>query len=201
MIQILTPASSPEDWKKFLSDPEKHWKTGYSAKAMAYCWHESGSWPPEIASTLDQIPSLKGLKPIFAIPEHKVPLPGGKAASQNDVWVLGETAGSLVSIAVEGKVSESFSQTIEQWFKKKTPGKETRLKFLCSELGLDYPTPSEVRYQLLHRTVSAILDAYSGACRPVIPKHPGHLFRSMAATQSGASRPPIPEKSGHNVAL
>ncbi|MCJ7738673.1 MAG: hypothetical protein MUQ10_15405, partial [Anaerolineae bacterium] len=41
----------------------------------------------------------------------------------------------------------------------RTTGKEKRLRFLCDELGLDYPPPFEVRYQLLHRTVSAILEA------------------------------------------
>ncbi len=55
---------------------------------------------------------MRGLKTIFAIPEHQVPLPGAKTKSQNDVWVLGETNGGLVSIAVEGKVSETFEWTV-----------------------------------------------------------------------------------------
>jgi hypothetical protein len=159
MTRILIPASSPEDWKQFLAEPEKQWKSGYSARSLAYCWHESDGVPPEISSVLGQVPSLKDLKTIFAIPEHKVSLPGGRAASQNDVWVLGESSSGLVSIAVEGKVSEPFGPTVGEWFEEKTPGKEERLRFLCSKLGLEYPPPLDVRYQLFHRTVSAILEA------------------------------------------
>lgn len=159
MTKILVPATSPEDWKQFLADPEKQWKSGYSARSLAHCWHEADGMPPEVISILGQLPSLKNLKTIFAIPEHKVALPGGAAASQNDVWVLAESKEGLVSIAVEGKVSESFDKTVGEWFKHETPGKEKRLRFLCNQLGLDYPPPLEVRYQLLHRTVSAILEA------------------------------------------
>lgn len=159
MSKIFMPTTSPEDWKQFLSDPEKHWKSGYSAKSMAYCWQEAGEIPPDIIEVLKSIPQLNGLKTILAIPEHKVSLPGGSRASQNDVWALGEIESGLVSITVEGKVSESFDKTIGEWYENKTSGKEKRLKFLCEELDIDYPPPSNIRYQLLHRTVSAILEA------------------------------------------
>lgn len=159
VAKILIPASSPEDWKQFLAEPEKQWKSGYSARSLAYCWQEADGIPPEIISVLEMIPSLKDLKAIFAIPEHKVPLPGGARASQNDVWVLAESISGLVSIAVEGKVSEPFGPTVGEWLKNMTTGKEHRLRFLCGELGLEYPPPMNVRYQLLHRTVSAIVEA------------------------------------------
>lgn len=159
MTKILVPVTSPEDWKQFLTEPEKQWKSGYSARSLAFCWQEADGMPPEVLSVLGQVPSLKNLKTIFAIPEHKVPLPGGVMASQNDVWVLGESSSGLVSIAVEGKVSEPFGPTVGEWLENKTTGKEKRLKFLCSKLGFDYPPPFNVRYQLLHRTVSAILEA------------------------------------------
>jgi len=28
--------NGPEDWKPLLAEPEKHWRTGYSAKTLAY---------------------------------------------------------------------------------------------------------------------------------------------------------------------
>lgn len=159
MTKILIPASGPEDWKQFLAEPDKQWKRGFSARALAYCWHESDGMPPEILVVLGQVPSLKNLKTIFAIPEHKVSLPGGGRPSQNDVWVLGESSDALVSIAVEGKVSETFGPTVGEWFENKSAGKEKRLMFLSAELNFEYPPPLEARYQLFHRTVSAILEA------------------------------------------
>jgi len=159
MSKILIPALSPDDWKGFLADPDKHWKTGYSAKTLAYCWQESGGMPPEVTEVLKQVSRLRELDCIFAIPEHKVPLPGGVRASQNDVWVLAKSAGNLVSIAVEGKVSESFGPIIGEWFKSPSTGKGTRLRFLCDKLEIEFQPPNNIRYQLLHRTVSAILEA------------------------------------------
>lgn len=159
MSKILIPASSPDDWKQFLAEPEKQWKSGYSARSLAYCWQESGEMPSEVVSVLEQDPTIKKLKTIFAFPEHKVSLPGGVRASQNDVWVLADSEYGLISIAVEGKVSEPFGQTIGEWYKQHTEGKEKRLRFLCKELSLNFPLPPDIRYQLLHRTVSAIIEA------------------------------------------
>ncbi|NOQ65433.1 MAG: hypothetical protein GQ582_13060 [Methyloprofundus sp.] len=159
MSKILIPASNTDDWKQLIVDPEKQWKSGYSARSLAYCWQESGEMPADIVSVLEQALSIKELKTIFAIPEHKVALPGGSRASQNDVWVLAASEGGLISIAIEGKVAEPFGQTVGEWFKKKTKGKEVRLKYLCAELCLEYPPPLDIRYQLLHRTVSAIIEA------------------------------------------
>ena len=159
MTQILVPAIDPEDWKQFLAHPDKQWKKGYSARSLAYCWHEADGIPKEVMAVLSQVPALKNLKSIFIIPEHKVPLPGGGAASQNDIWVLGETDTGLISITVEGKVSEPFGPTVGEWFRNPSPGKEKRLKFLCEELSLPFPVPDHIRYQLLHRTVSAIIEA------------------------------------------
>ncbi|MFX0196764.1 MAG: DUF6946 family protein [Candidatus Hodarchaeota archaeon] len=32
------------------------------------------------------------------------------------------------------------------------------MKILCSRLGLNFPPPDDIRYQLLHRTASALLE-------------------------------------------
>jgi hypothetical protein len=44
--------------------------------------------------------------------EHKVHLPGGRHPSQNDILVLAKLKQGLAVIAVEGKVSEPFGETI-----------------------------------------------------------------------------------------
>ena len=102
MSKILIPSQSAEDWKQFLAEPEKHWKRGYSARAIAYCWQEADGLPDEVRSVLTQEPAFEGLETLIAIPEHKVMLNGGSRPSQNDVWVIARTKTSLVSIAMEG---------------------------------------------------------------------------------------------------
>jgi len=102
---------------------------------------------------------LHDLEFLIGIPEHEVPLPGGRRPSQNDVFVLASGSDGLVSIAVEGKVSEAFDQPVDKRFAEPTPGQTTRLAFLLDLLELERGDVGEVGYQLLHRTASAILEA------------------------------------------
>ena len=131
MTRIYRPTSGPEDWKQFLAEPDKHWKTGNSAKALAYCLEETGDIPNDVKTILARAVELEELEALLCIPEHQVPLPGGTRPSQNDLWVLARTPQGLVSMAVEGKVSESFGPPILEWFKDPSPGKQRRLEFLC----------------------------------------------------------------------
>jgi len=96
---------------------------------------------------------------LLALPEHQVFLPGGSRPSQNDIWVLARSAGQLISIAVEGKVSEPFGPTVQEWRAKASPGKSERLNFLCGQLGIQSAVPDSLRYQLLHRAASAVIEA------------------------------------------
>jgi len=159
MGKVFIPATSPEDWRQLLADPEKHWRRGYSARSLAYCWQEANGFPPDVRAVLSKATELANLELLLAIPEHQVPLPYGKRPSQNDVWVLARTPSDLVSVAVEGKVSEPFGPIVSEWFSHPSPEKEERLGFLCAKLGLAFPPPGDVRYQLLHRTASAIIEA------------------------------------------
>lgn len=157
--KIFIPATKTEDWQQLLADPEKHWKIGFSARAMAYCWQEANGIPKEIQKVLSQTYVFNKLEPLIVIPEHQVPLPGGSRPSQNDCWVLARTPHDLVSIAVEGKVSETFGPTIGEWYSKPLEGKTERLNYLCSQIGLNDIPPDDIRYQLLHRTASAVIEA------------------------------------------
>jgi len=159
MNKIFIPATKPKDWKQLLAEPEKHWKKGYSARALSFCWQEANGIPKDVEAVLLQIPEFDGLETLIAIPEHQVSLPGRKQPSQNDCWVLARTTGELISIAVEGKVSEPFGPTMGEWLKDASEGKKERLSFLCSLIGLDASLLENIRYQLLHRTASAIIEA------------------------------------------
>lgn len=159
MSKILIPTTSPEDWKGLLAEPEKQWKSGYSARSLAHCWENADGFPPEIKDVLTQVPSLEGIRPLLILPEWKVPLPGGSTESQNDVWVLAKRESGLISIAIEGKVEESFSDPVGIWKKDASPGKLKRLAYLADTLALPEPIPDTIYYQLLHRTASAVIEA------------------------------------------
>ena len=157
MSRILL-TTGPADWKKLLADPQKHWQTGYSARTLAHSWEQSEGFPPEVSAVLTQTtePLLAKLSPFLAMPEFKVPLPGGNRPSQNDVFVLARSSAGPVCIMVEGKVNESFGPTLDEWRADASPGKAERLDFLLRTLCIS-PPGGAIRYQLLHRAASAII--------------------------------------------
>lgn len=157
LTRIYIPASSAEQWAAFLAEPVKHWRQGYSARTLAYSWQEANGFPAEVHAVLAS--RFPGIELLLALPEHQVPLPGGSRPSQNDIWALARTEGQLVSIAVEGKVSEPFGPTIGEWRAESSPGKQERLAFLCSQLSVQTQVPATLRYQLFHRATSAIVEA------------------------------------------
>ena len=156
MKPILVPTAGVQNWQQLLADPVKHWQTGYSAKALAYAWEEANGLPTEVAQLFQPFGEVELL---IAIPEYKVPLPGGEGASQNDVFTLLRTPKGLVAAMIEGKVAESFGPTVEKWRKDSSPGKTERLRHLCSKLGLADRFPPGTRYQILHRAASAVIEA------------------------------------------
>lgn len=159
MSRILAFTSGPQDWQALLADPVKHWRSGYSARTLAHCWEASDGFPAEVGAPFAQSaePLLADLTPLLAIPEFKVPLPGGQRASQNDLFVVARSVAGPVTIMVEGKVSESFGPTLEEWRREASVGKEERLRFLLRSLGLGMAPADTIRYQLLHRAASAII--------------------------------------------
>lgn len=102
---------------------------------------------------------LADIQLLLAIPEHQVPLVGGSRPSQNDIWALARASTGLVSIAVEGKVSEPFGPTLSEWLAEGSKGKASRLAFLRRELNLNEALAGTIRYQLIHRTGSAVIEA------------------------------------------
>jgi len=88
-----------------------------------------------------------------------VSLPGGGYPSQNDLFVLAKGNGQIISMTVEGKVSEPFGPLVSEWFQNPSEGKRKRLAYLCKILELNSDHVNPIRYQLLHRTASAIIEA------------------------------------------
>lgn len=159
--KFFGPIKDPTEWRPLLAKPDRHWRTGYSAKALAYSWQVTSGFPPEVGQLFRDsgIDIFQNIEVLVAFPEYKVPLPGGRRASQNDIFVLAKGNGQLVSIMVEGKVSEPFGETIADWKAQFGKGKEIRLRYLCNLLGLDVAQVNHIRYQLLHRTASVLIEA------------------------------------------
>lgn len=160
--KIYIPTKDVDSWKELLANPEKQWETGFSAKAIAYCWESNkNNFPTEIDESLKN--SGLNLDVLFAIPEYKVTLDNGKAPSQNDLFILSKNKdlNELVVIMVEGKVNEPFDNPIEKWYLDESNGKKNRFEFLAEKLEIDESISkyNKLRYQLFHRTVSAILTA------------------------------------------
>lgn len=171
MKDILTnyyqPLFFPFEWRKLLADPIKHWKDGKSAKELVKLWASSDELPQSVRELFpkDEINAL------FCFPEYSVPMPANGGASKNDLYVLARINSSLMVIMVEGKAGEFFGQLVSAWYfekqKNKDKGKNAanRLGGILTELGLSgydkppYPKIGNLRYQLFHRTASALLEA------------------------------------------
>lgn len=161
--RVYVPAGGLSAWQAMLTQPSLHWKRGASAFETAVFWEHGARLPrglhPKLAELLDQHPAWFGSQVLAAFPEHGVALPGGSRASQNDVWALLRGASGLLSLAVEGKAGEPFDKTVGAWLGAATQGRRERLEYLRNALGLQSPVDTELRYQLLHRAASAILEA------------------------------------------
>ena len=162
MSRIYLPSRGASDWQWLLASPGLQWKHAASAMALADAWESADGFPVPVAAALETDPELSGLELLLALPEHEVPLRGGSRASQTDLFVLARSgAGELVTIAVEGKAREPFGDsTVSEWRSAETQGRRERLAHLLEVLGLpDGQRLDEVRYQLLHRAASAVIEA------------------------------------------
>lgn len=153
MSKVYLPSRRAQDWQALLADPVRHWRIGYSARTLASCWEAAPNLPPEILNVLGTEAEL-----LVALPEHKVPLPRGRD-SQSDIFALVRVGGETGAVTIEGKVNESFDRLVSEWLVDASAGKHERLSYLCSLLGLSAAAVNNLRYQLLHRTASAIIEA------------------------------------------
>ena len=161
--KIYIPTESHANWQRLLAKPDRHWKEGFSAMTLARAWEaaEHTGFPPEISKMLASVdaPELQGLSLLLAIPEFQVDLPGGNRPSQTDVLALASGPEGLVAIAVEGKVDEPFGPTLADKRADASDGAKERMRFLLECLDLPDTIEGAIRYQLLHRTASALLIA------------------------------------------
>ena len=161
MAKFFMPTKGPEDWRGFLSSPATQWRTGYSAKTLAHCWEAAGGFPESVSRVFADsgFPVLRDMEFLIGLPEHQTFLVGGRRPSQSDIFVLASTEKDLITITVEGKVNEEFGPLIGDWKEDGSKGKRERLADLRKRLKLSRTGVDHIRYQLLHRTASTLIEA------------------------------------------
>jgi len=160
--RILLPTLGHDDWKNHLAQPDAHWKPGKSAMCAAIAWEQAKGLPRDVGELFTQsgIEDFRDLSLALAIPEYKVALDGGNACSQNDLFCVLTSASGLTCMTVEAKAGEDFDVTMEEWQKRTSEsGAAIRLGHIMSKIGLSLPIPPNVRYQLLHRMASAVIES------------------------------------------
>ena len=165
MIRRLhVPLLKPDDVIPHLAKPDLHWKSGYSAQELAITWFQSSNdFPPSVRAALSAVPEYSDAELVDGFFEREIELGSPGRNSQADLLVITGLRQELGVIAVEGKVNEPFGEFVKDW--NTTPGKQVRLERLAQTLGLDVADAGEIRYQLLHRTASAIYEAKRYRCR------------------------------------
>lgn len=165
MIRRLhVPVIEPRDIVPHLAKQEGHWRAGYSAQELAVAWVNAGKeFPERVRRVLDTAPEYQGAELIDGFFEREVELGTPGRNSQTDLMVVTGLQNELGIVAVEGKVEESFAEVVSEW--NTTPGKQARLEALCRTLEMNVTIAGELRYQLLHRTASAIYEARRYRCR------------------------------------
>jgi hypothetical protein len=151
------PLRTPHDARAYLADPIKHWKPDHSGLELATSWIGAGRIPDSVRAVFDTSEVYEGCELVEGFFEREVELGTAGRASQTDLLAVLRLRYGLVVAAVEGKAREPFGDTVAKW--NTTPGTQTRLDDLCRRLGIDVSQVSELRYQLLHRTASALIEA------------------------------------------
>lgn len=172
-----------DDWQG-LAGADK-WVPGRSAYELAHCWHQFKGLPKPIGNALNNSghPLLRRLSVDLCLVEKPVFLDSKTGPSMTDLMGYGRNEkGDAVILAVEGKADEPFASRVSAWVRgeqnnpsmqaKPRPTRMRRLKFLSRHLSFAISPDSPLRYQLVHRTVSAVLEAQlHGAVAAVVLIH------------------------------
>ena len=153
------PLRVPEDVIPHLGAAH-HWKEGRSAKSLVDQWWATNDFPAPIRALLDQADEWRGAELVDAFVERCTSLADGRPSdSQSDLLAVVGLPDRLGVLSIEAKVDEGFDRTVSEWLARPSAGKEVRLTKLCALFGLDPASVGLLRYQLFHRTASAVIEA------------------------------------------
>jgi hypothetical protein len=100
------------DWGRHAKPArETHWKKGRSAMELARSW--TGDHGPEaLTSLLDQVTGTAGFEAKLGVAEAQTRFDEFRGPRNHDLLLIGEAAGGKTVVSIEGKVDESFGQTL-----------------------------------------------------------------------------------------
>jgi uncharacterized protein DUF6946 len=167
--------AKPEDWRRVASTDMRP-----AAYELAQTWQAAGGIPPGIKKALDDFhaPPISGLSLDVAIVEMPVFVDTKTAATTDLMGYARNRADEPVVLAVEAKAHEPFGLPVRSWLRGEVdepssntephPARERRFAFLCERLGFSVDLECGLRYQLLHRTVSAVMEGELHAAAAVV---------------------------------
>ena len=153
------PIKRPEDIIPHLAKQERRWKKGYSAYELAYSWVGAKGIPNPVVAVLHQAEEFLGMELIEGFFEKETDLRSRGRPSQTDLLALIGDGEGFAVLGIEGKVDEPFGLLVSEWLVDASANKRARLSVLQETMGLADHDVSNLRYQLLHRTASAVYEA------------------------------------------
>jgi hypothetical protein len=177
--RLHLPLIEPEDVVRHLGHQERHWKAGRSAHALTHVWAKENGLPRSIRSILQAHPAFGSAELIDGFLERQVDLGSAGRPSQTDLLAVIGLEKRIAIVAIEGKAGEPFGDLVSSWLDG-SDTKNKRLEVLCKTLRLSVQQALPLRYQLLHRTASAIYEA-----KRYRTDLAGMIVHNFAAEQSG----------------
>ena len=183
LSRIHLPMLRPEDVIPHLGKGELHWRDGYSAKAVCESWFNANDIPSSVRRVLEGADQYKGAQLVDAWLERCTHLPWGRGnPTQTDLLAVLAIGDELALLAIEAKVRESFGPYVRDWLAEGGDNRVERLRGLCDFLNLSTESASALRYQLLHRTAAAVLEAKRYRAR-----HAAMVVQSSCPDNTGLS--------------
>jgi len=171
--RFYVPVASIEQIRSVVR--KEKWAHRRSAQELAQSWFGRQAIPLRVQRALDACGEFGHTRIVRGVFEHGDLLNGPPGPSRTDLMLHIVSGSAPGVIAIEGKVDEGFDHPVRTWLlrgKKGSESRPARLRYLGSCLGIEIPHGSSLRYQLIHRTVSAISEARRcGAKRALMLVH------------------------------